>query len=255
MYRITQAALLDRFHAICTSSDVAAPKPAPDVYLLAAQRLGVEPARCLVLEDSPTGVRAALVVLGSSMRDDVLIAALLKASRSVPIVMTNANLAAENTFCIERDDAAGIRLAMARLMDRGCRSLCFVSDYLYYSDHYKQQVFMDIADAFGLKHIYCSQTEETPRAEGYVCSSDMAAAKLLKSLAPAGIRIPDDALAVGYDNTDLAPLLTPTLTSIDSDINRQSQIAADTLQALLMDGVRPQNHVLITPTLVIRESA
>ena len=58
--KLRRAGLLDRFHAICTSSDVAAPKPAPDVYLLAAQRLGVEPARCLVLEDSPTGVRAAL---------------------------------------------------------------------------------------------------------------------------------------------------------------------------------------------------
>ena len=45
---------------MATSSDVAAPKPAPDVYLLAASKLGVAPARCLVLEDSPTGVRAAL---------------------------------------------------------------------------------------------------------------------------------------------------------------------------------------------------
>ena len=54
------AGLLPRFHAVCTSSDVARPKPAPDVYLLAAAKLGVAPARCLVLEDSPTGVRAAL---------------------------------------------------------------------------------------------------------------------------------------------------------------------------------------------------
>jgi beta-phosphoglucomutase-like phosphatase (HAD superfamily) len=45
---------------VCTSSDVAHPKPAPDVYLLAAQQLGVAPGDCLVLEDSPTGVRAAL---------------------------------------------------------------------------------------------------------------------------------------------------------------------------------------------------
>ena len=58
--KLRRAGLLDRFHAICTSSDVARPKPAPDVYLLAAARLEVEPARCLVLEDSPTGVRAAL---------------------------------------------------------------------------------------------------------------------------------------------------------------------------------------------------
>jgi len=58
--KLRRAGLLDRFQAICTSSDVGAPKPAPDVYLLAASRLGVAPARCLVLEDSPIGVRAAL---------------------------------------------------------------------------------------------------------------------------------------------------------------------------------------------------
>jgi len=33
-------------------------KPAPDVYLLAAARLGVDPHRCLVVEDSPAGLRA-----------------------------------------------------------------------------------------------------------------------------------------------------------------------------------------------------
>ena len=60
MRKLAAAGLLPYFDAVCTSSDVAAPKPAPDVYLLAASRLGIEPARCLVLEDSPTGVRAAL---------------------------------------------------------------------------------------------------------------------------------------------------------------------------------------------------
>ena len=58
--KLEAAGLLSRFHAICTSSDVQHPKPAPDIYLLAATSLGVDPAHCLVLEDSPTGVRAAL---------------------------------------------------------------------------------------------------------------------------------------------------------------------------------------------------
>jgi len=58
--KLEAAGLLPRFDAVCTSSDVAHPKPAPDIYLLAARTLGVAPARCLVLEDSPTGVRAAL---------------------------------------------------------------------------------------------------------------------------------------------------------------------------------------------------
>lgn len=60
MRKLAAAGLLPYFDAVCTSSDVAQPKPAPDVYLLAASRLGVAPSRCVVLEDSPPGVRAAL---------------------------------------------------------------------------------------------------------------------------------------------------------------------------------------------------
>ena len=35
-------------------------KPAPDIFLLAASRLGVDPTECLVFEDAPTGTEAAL---------------------------------------------------------------------------------------------------------------------------------------------------------------------------------------------------
>ena len=47
------------FDAIAAAEDVARGKPSPDVYLLAAERLGLPPARCLVLEDAPKGVLAA----------------------------------------------------------------------------------------------------------------------------------------------------------------------------------------------------
>ena len=47
------------FSHVVTSSDVLHPKPAPDLYLLAAARLGIAPHHCLALEDSEFGVRAA----------------------------------------------------------------------------------------------------------------------------------------------------------------------------------------------------
>lgn len=50
--------LRDVLGAIVSSDEVPHGKPAPDVYLLAASRLGAEPARCLVVEDSANGVRA-----------------------------------------------------------------------------------------------------------------------------------------------------------------------------------------------------
>lgn len=51
--------LAARFHAVVAEGDYAQGKPAPDPFLLAARRLGVEPRDCLALEDSPHGVRAA----------------------------------------------------------------------------------------------------------------------------------------------------------------------------------------------------
>jgi HAD superfamily hydrolase (TIGR01509 family) len=51
--------LLNRLSALATGNEVVHGKPAPDIYLLAAGRLGVEPARCLALEDTPTGCSAA----------------------------------------------------------------------------------------------------------------------------------------------------------------------------------------------------
>jgi HAD superfamily hydrolase (TIGR01509 family) len=52
---------LDRlFRTIVTFDDVGNAKPAPDLFLEAARRIGVEPAQCLVLEDSQTGIDAAL---------------------------------------------------------------------------------------------------------------------------------------------------------------------------------------------------
>jgi HAD superfamily hydrolase (TIGR01509 family) len=47
------------FDATVVAEDVTRGKPAPDVYLLAAERLGLPPAQCLVLEDAPNGVAAA----------------------------------------------------------------------------------------------------------------------------------------------------------------------------------------------------
>jgi beta-phosphoglucomutase len=47
------------FRAVVTGDDVSRPKPAPDCYRLAVQRLGLAPADCAAVEDAPHGIRAA----------------------------------------------------------------------------------------------------------------------------------------------------------------------------------------------------
>jgi HAD superfamily hydrolase (TIGR01509 family) len=60
LYKLERAGLLAHFALVIGGDEVAHPKPAPDIYRLAAQRLHVSPERCVVLEDSPAGVRSAL---------------------------------------------------------------------------------------------------------------------------------------------------------------------------------------------------
>lgn len=58
---LTLTGLIDHFAGkIFSAADMAKPKPAPDVYLKAAAKFGVSPAHCLVIEDTPTGVKAAV---------------------------------------------------------------------------------------------------------------------------------------------------------------------------------------------------
>lgn len=56
---LTQLNLIDQCGAIAAGNEVKNGKPAPDIYLLAAKRLGYAPENCLALEDSLPGCRAA----------------------------------------------------------------------------------------------------------------------------------------------------------------------------------------------------
>jgi HAD superfamily hydrolase (TIGR01509 family) len=56
---LKQFGLDDYFDSITTGEEVDNPKPAPDIFLLASEKLGIDPADCLVIEDSVSGVDAA----------------------------------------------------------------------------------------------------------------------------------------------------------------------------------------------------
>jgi len=51
--------LLHRFHTVVTGDDIGQGKPAPDIFLVTAERLSASPEECIVLEDSLPGIYAA----------------------------------------------------------------------------------------------------------------------------------------------------------------------------------------------------
>jgi HAD superfamily hydrolase (TIGR01509 family) len=56
---LTTARLTEVFEVVVTSDDVEQSKPAPDIYRLVCERLGLDPAEVLALEDSSAGVASA----------------------------------------------------------------------------------------------------------------------------------------------------------------------------------------------------
>lgn len=57
--KLHNAGLTDYFSAVAGGDEVPHGKPSPDIYLLAAKRLGADPRRCIAFEDSGPGIRAA----------------------------------------------------------------------------------------------------------------------------------------------------------------------------------------------------
>lgn len=58
MEHLERTDMMGYFDTIVTGDMIQNGKPAPDIYLLAAERLGVDPAECVGVEDSPNGVRS-----------------------------------------------------------------------------------------------------------------------------------------------------------------------------------------------------
>ena len=65
---LSALSLLDKFDTLVCAEDYKNGKPAPDAFLLAAKRLGVPPASCLVFEDTDMGIEAATAAGMASVR-------------------------------------------------------------------------------------------------------------------------------------------------------------------------------------------
>jgi len=92
--KLVQAGLADAFAIRISRDDVTMAKPHPEPYLLTAARLGVDPARCLVFEDSEPGAEAAFAAGCTVVQvPDVMPASGRFAHHVAPTLLDGARLA------------------------------------------------------------------------------------------------------------------------------------------------------------------
>ena len=70
-----------------------------------------------------------------------------------------------------------------------------------------------------------------------------------------GIAVPGDVAVVGMDDTEIAELVHPTLTSVDLGAGRRAATAAELLLDRLADGDVAARRITVEPSLTVRESS
>ena len=190
---------------------------------------------------------------------------------NIPLITVERFL--ENgTASIECDNLQGGELAAMHLIEKGCSRLLHISGVSESSMPADERAegFMQICDKRGITHYEVTTNQEQydreeyyellehtletyPDVDGIFASSDVIAAQTIQVCTRMGIRVPQDVRIVGFDDTRLAALMQPQLTTIHQPIKEMATEAV-TLALNAVEGKVIAKRTLLPVTLVERET-
>lgn len=187
----------------------------------------------------------------------------------VPLVLV-AHPPVTGCDSVRSESAASAEQLTTRLLDHGRTNLLFVGDPA--SSYDVSERYAGFANAHETRGLRVPKPERVPltedagttvatklltarkRPDGLVCANDELALAALKTLAAAGIAVPDDIVLTGWDDVMAARYVTPGLTTVRQPMAELGRLAALRLHERVT-GVRTRarNDVLATQ-LVLRDS-
>ncbi|WP_022887044.1 LacI family DNA-binding transcriptional regulator [Glaciibacter superstes] len=194
-------------------------------------------------------------------------------SSRLPIVVIGSLPADVELDSVRADSAAGMGLAIKHLAKHGRARIAFINGPVdtvpgaarlsgYTSAMHKRGMAMhgdlqvnadDFTFAAGLTATTTLLDQATPDA--IVCANDLLAVAALKVMLKRGLKVPEDIALVGMDDTDIAELTTPSITSVNLGSIKRARTAAKLLIRRLADPDAPVKRVVIEPKLTVRESS
>lgn len=225
----------------------------------------------LALLDSLDGGYADGLVLSPVRVDKELVDRLRQAT--YPMVVIGSvpdDVAVDN---VRANSAGGVRMALEHLHEQGCRRIAFVNgpeDTV--PGEARRRAFEQTAKALGLDPSDDLRVEagDFTLAEGrkaamtlldrtspdaVLGANDLLAIATMQVLAERALRVPDDVAVVGMDDTELAGVTTPALTSVGLGAHERGRVAARLLLDRLEDPDREPQRVTVQPQLTVRHSS
>lgn len=193
------------------------------------------------------------------------------ASSRFPIVIIGSLPPGVELDNVRADSVAGMALAVDHLAAQGRRHIAFINGPVdtvpgaarlngYRTalaardlpDH-AQKPAKDFTYQAGL--VAATRLLEKENPDAIVCANDLLAIAALNVATRRGWKIPDDIAIVGMDDTDIADLANPAITSVNLGATKRAQTAARLLLRRLDKPDAPVRQVVIEPTLTVRGSS
>ncbi|EPH00390.1 hypothetical protein HMPREF1531_02499 [Propionibacterium sp. oral taxon 192 str. F0372] len=189
----------------------------------------------------------------------------LVSNEDFPVILMTDEWDEAGCSTVGLDDTVGGRLAVERLISRGCKRILMINGMQGMRhcetrwagaqqaanghDGVLVSALWNTAGRADTASLITAELHRTPEIDGIFCLNDMTALIALKVLRAEGRKVPDDVAVIGYDDLAFASELMTPLTTIRQPSYRMGWAAME----VLLRGVT--QHVVFRPELIVRESA
>lgn len=190
-----------------------------------------------------------------------------------PFVMMDSYLSEYNApALVFSDGSAGMYEVTNYLLSKGHQNIAYLSGLRISAlEHYRYQGYVNALLDSGYAVVpeltrfigftvedgaqgFCDLLDSGKKFSAVICESDQLAAGVYKVCRQRGLSIPQDMSVVGVNNSFIAPLLEPALTSVDQHVDLQIESAIQLLQTQIRGEICSSRVCKIAPELICRDS-
>ena len=247
-------------------------------YRLLVSSTGTGPGETVDLVRSLARGYADGLVISPLRVTDELVAELQRSA--VPVVVVGSLPESVALDTVQTDSARGVGLAVTHLVETGRRRIGFLNGPLdttpgaarqrgFVAAHTAQGLGVDLTMALQVATDFTAAAGRRGTVElllrhqdaqgritldALIAANDLLAFGAIHAAIELGLRVPQDLAVVGIDDTELADLFNPGLTSVSLGSAERGRRAAELLLARLADPARPAQRIVVQPALVARAS-